>query len=171
MYGRPNDWYIVVSFVDATLVLWVGETVEEMGKESGSLTTKPSLPCSALGNGSRQGGGIGIVQVYPRRVRHIQRGGISQWHVRGIKKMKYASANESKILIALVGGELIYFELDPMSRNLTEAATRDVGSDVCSLDVGAVPGGRSRSLFAAVGCRDSTVRLLSLALRKGSLLE
>jgi hypothetical protein len=37
----------------------------------------------------------------------------------------------------------------------TKAGTRDVGVDVCSLDVGAVTKGKSRSLFAAVGCRDS----------------
>ena len=172
--GKFYDRYIVVSFADATLVLSVGETVEEMGKESGFLTAEPTLACSALGSGGMGGDGGGgrgggIVQVYPGGVRHIQRGSVSQWHVPGIKKIECASANESQILIALVGGELIYFELDPMSGNLMEAATRDVGADVCSLDVGAVPKGKSRSLFAAVGCRDSTVRLLSLA--PGSLLE
>lgn len=165
--GVFYDRYIVVSFADATLVLSVGETVEEIGKESGFLTTEPTLACSALGGSGEQGGGI--VQVYPGGVRHIQRGSVSQWHVPGIKKIECASANEYQILIALVGGELIYFEFDPMSGNLTEAATRDVGADVSSLDVGMVPKGKSRSLFAAVGCRDSTVRLLSLA--PGSLLE
>ena len=165
--GVFYDKYIVVSFADATLVLSVGETVEEMGEESGFLTTEPTLACAALGGSGEQGGGI--VQVYPGGVRHIQRGSVSQWHVPGIKKIECASANESQILIALVGGELIYFEFDPMSGGLTEAATRDVGADVSSLDVGMVPKGKSRSLFAAVGCRDSTVRLLSLA--PGSLLE
>ncbi|KAL7443975.1 hypothetical protein ACHAXH_009885 [Discostella pseudostelligera] len=169
--GKFYDRYIVVSFADATLVLSVGETVEEMGKESGFLLTEPTLACSALGVGGSGDGerGGGIVQVYPGGVRHIQRGSVSQWHVPGIKKIECASANESQILIALVGGELIYFELDPMSGNLMEAGTRDVGTDVCSLDVGVVPRGKSRSLFAAVGCRDSTVRLLSLA--PGGLLE
>ena len=167
--GKCYDRFIVVSFADATLVLSVGETVEEMGKESGFLTAEPTLACSALGSGGGDGRGGGIVQVYPGGVRHIQRGSVSQWHVPGIKKIECASANESQILISLVGGELIYFELDPMSGNLMEAATRDVGADVCSLDVGAVPKGKSRTLFAAVGCRDSTVRLLSLS--PGSLLE
>ncbi|KAL7548666.1 hypothetical protein ACHAWF_011936 [Thalassiosira exigua] len=166
--GKRHDRYIVVSFADATLVLSVGETVEEVGKESGFLTAEPTLACSALGGGAGGSSG-GIVQVYPGGVRHIQRGSVSQWHVPGIKKIECASANDRQILVALVGGELIYFELDPASGNLTEAATRDVGADVCSLDVGAVPRGRERSLFAAVGCRDSTVRLLSLA--PGSLLE
>ncbi len=167
--GIFYDRYIVVSFADATLVLSVGETVEEMGKESGFLLTEPTLACSALGNGGGGERGGGIVQVYPGGVRHIQRGSVSQWHVPGIKKIECASANESQILIALVGGELIYFELDPMSGNLMEVGTKDVGTDVCSLDVGLVPRGKSRSLFAAVGCRDSTVRLLSLA--PGGLLE
>ena len=72
------------------------------------------------------------------------------------------------MIIALAGGEIIYFELDPMSGNLTESATRDIGADVCSLDVGMISKGRSRSLFAAVGCRDQTVRIVSL--EPGNLL-
>ncbi|KAK1747619.1 spliceosome associated factor 3b, subunit 3 [Skeletonema marinoi] len=168
--GKFYDRYIVVSFADATLVLSVGETVEEMGKESGFLTSDPTLACSALGNGDKDGG---IVQVCPGGVRHIRRVNnqvnVSQWSVPGIKKIECASANESQILIALAGGELIYFELDPMSGNLTEACTRDIGTDVCCLDVGPVPKGKSRSLFAVVGSRDSNVRLLSLA--PASLLE
>ena len=35
-----KDRYIVVSFADATLVLSVGDTVEEMGTESGFLTVE-----------------------------------------------------------------------------------------------------------------------------------
>jgi splicing factor 3B subunit 3 len=162
------DRYIVVSFADATLVLAVGESVEEMGRESGFLMTEPTLACSALGGGNGAGGG-GIVQVYPGGVRHIQRGSVSQWHVPGIKKIECASANEYQILVALVGGELIYFEVNPLSGNVTEVGTRDIGADVCSLDVGAVPYGKSRSLFVAVGCRDSTVRLLSLVPGEGML--
>ncbi|KAL9189044.1 hypothetical protein ACHAXT_011534 [Thalassiosira profunda] len=173
--GRQRDRYIVVSFADATLVLSVGDAIEEAGSESGFLLTEPTLACAALGTlGTLGGGGPssssgGIVQVHPGGVRHIQSGAVAQWHVPGIKKIEVASANESQILVALAGGELVYFERDPLSGNLTEAATRDVGADVCALDVGPVPHGKSRSLFAAVGCRDSTVRLLSLA--PGSLLE
>ena len=168
--GKCYDRYIVVSFADATLVLSVGETVEEMGKESGFLTSEPTLACAALGNGDKDGG---IVQVCPGGVRHIRRVNnqvnVSQWSVPGIKKIECASANESQILIALAGGELFYFELDPMSGNLVEALTRDVGTDVCCLDVGPVAKGKSRSLFAVVGSRDSNVRLLSLA--PGTLLQ
>ena len=43
------DAYIIVSFVNATLVLSIGETVEEV-TDSGFLGTTPTLSCSALGN-------------------------------------------------------------------------------------------------------------------------
>lgn len=153
---RRTDRYIVVSFADATLVLSVGETVEEMGKESGFLTNAPTLACSALGHDG------GICQVHPGGVRHIHRGRAKQWHCPGLKRIECASANESQVIIALAGGEVIYFELDPVSGNLTESATRDMGADVCCLDVGVAGKGRARSMFAAVGCRDLTVRIVGL---------
>lgn len=43
------DAYIIVSFVNATLVLSIGETVEEVA-DSGFLGITPTLSCSALGN-------------------------------------------------------------------------------------------------------------------------
>ena len=115
-----KDQYIVVSFADATLVLSVGETVEEVGRESGFLTNAPTLACSALGNDGA------LCQVHPAGVRHIQKGHAKQWHCPGLKRIECASANESQVIIALAGGEVIYFELDPMSGNLTEKATKFV---------------------------------------------
>lgn len=42
------DAYIVVSFVNATLVLTIGETVEEAA-DSGFLATSPTLGCGLIG--------------------------------------------------------------------------------------------------------------------------
>jgi splicing factor 3B subunit 3 len=162
MKGIRKDQYIVVSFADATLVLSIGESVEEVGKESGFLTNAPTLACSALGNDGA------ICQVHPSGVRQIHKGQAKQWHCPGLKRIECASANESQVIIALAGGEVIYFELDPMSGNLTEGATKELGADVCSLSIGTIEKGRSRSLFAAIGCRDQTVRIVSL--KPGSLL-
>ncbi|KAL7567604.1 hypothetical protein ACA910_000200 [Epithemia clementina (nom. ined.)] len=151
-----NDRFIVVSFADATLVLSVGESVEEVGKESGFLTNSPTLACSALGDDGA------LCQVHPAGVRHILRGNTKQWHCPGLKRIECASANRYQVVIALAGGEVIYFELDPLGRSLMESATKDLKADVCCLDVGTIPEGRSRSIFAAVGCRDQTVRIVSL---------
>jgi len=151
------DKYIVVSFADATLVLSVGETVEEVSEgSSGFLTNAPTLACSALSQER------GICQVHPGGVRHIHQGRAKQWHCPGLKRIEMASANESQVLIALAGGEIIYFELDVVSGNLTEASTREMGVDVSCLDVGSIPEKRTRSVFAAVGCLDQSVRIISL---------
>ena len=47
-FADDFDAYIVVSFVNATLVLSIGETVEEV-TDSGFLGTTPTLTCSLLG--------------------------------------------------------------------------------------------------------------------------
>ena len=93
-------------------------------------------------------------------------GNAKQWHCPGLKRIECASANPYQIIIALAGGEVIYFELDPMIQNLKEGASKDLKADVCCLDVGTISTGRSRSMFAAVGCRDQTVRIVSLTTDK-----
>jgi splicing factor 3B subunit 3 len=155
--GIRQDRFIVVSFADATLVLSVGETVEEVGKESGFLTNAPTLACSALGADRSM-----MCQVHPSGVRQIHNGQAKQWHCPGLKRIEIASVNTRQVLIALAGGEVIYFELDSVSGTLTETATCDMGADVSCLDVGTISRGSSRSLFAVVGCRDMTVRVISL---------
>ena len=47
-FTEEFDSYIIVSFVNATLVLSIGETVEEV-TDSGFLGTTPTLSCSLLG--------------------------------------------------------------------------------------------------------------------------
>ena len=49
MLTDEYDAYIIVSFVNATLVLSIGETVEEV-TDSGFLGTTPTLSCSQLGD-------------------------------------------------------------------------------------------------------------------------
>lgn len=156
--SRTIDKYIVVSFADATLVLSIGDTVEEVGRESGFLTNAPTLACAALANDS------GIVQVHPAGVRLISKGVTKQWDCPGLKRIECASVNESQVIIALAGGDLIYFELDPVSGDMIEKVTKNLGlgADVSCLDIGTVQSGRSRSMFASVGFRDQTVKILSL---------
>lgn len=66
-----------------------------------------------------------------------------------------------QVIIALTGGELLYFELDAMGQ-LAETEKREMGADVAALDVGPVPPSRQRSRFLAVGSYDSTIRVISL---------
>ena len=58
------DTYIIVSFINATLVLSIGETVEEI-TDSGFLGTTPTLSTGLMGEDA-------LVQIYPDGIRHIR---------------------------------------------------------------------------------------------------
>ncbi|TPX35307.1 hypothetical protein SmJEL517_g02334 [Synchytrium microbalum] len=149
------DSYIVVSFVNATLVLSIGETVEEV-TDTGFLATTPTLTAGQLGDDA-------LVQVYPQGIRHIRSNRrVSEWKSPGNKAIARAACNQRQVIIALSSGELVYFELD-MTGQLNEfQERREMLSPVTALALGPIPEGRQRSKFVAVGCADTSVRILSL---------
>jgi len=174
---EEEDRYIVISFVDATLFLEIGSNgVEEVSDAAaaGFITNAPTLACGTLGHPSTTSNGTkdsssssssGIVQVHPEGVRHIHQGRANEWRCAGLKKFEHGCVNQFQILVSYrFSGEVIYFELEEASGNLVEVATADVGngSEITCVDLDRVPPGRTRSTFAAVGCRDGTVRILSL---------
>lgn len=97
-----------MSFVNATLVLSIGDTVEEV-TDSGFLGTTPTLCCSSLGDDA-------LVQVYPEGIRHIRADKrVNEWKAPGKKTITKCAVNQRQVVIALTGGELVYFEMDPVS--------------------------------------------------------
>ncbi|XP_078444050.1 spliceosome-associated protein 130 A [Wolffia australiana] len=152
--GDEFDAYIVVSFANATLVLSIGETVEEVS-DSGFLDTTPSLAVSLVGEDS-------LMQVHPNGIRHIREDGrINEWKTPGKKTVVKVGSNRQQVVIALSGGELIYFEMD-ITGQLMEVEKHEMPGDVACLDIAPVPEGRQRSRFLAVGSYDNTIRILSL---------
>lgn len=150
-----RDTYLLVSFINATLVLSIGETVEEV-TNSGFVSNKPTLSVSQLGEDS-------MLQVYAEGIRHIRADKrVNEWKAPAGRTIVRAAANERQVIIALAGGELIYFELD-VTGQLNEFQDRkELHSEVASLALGPVPEGRVRSRFVSVGCMDNSVRILSL---------
>lgn len=153
----PNDdtGVYVVSFVNATLVLTMSESPEEVS-DSGISTTTQTLALQQLGD-------EGVVQVHPHGLRHIRTGGrVNEWRPPKEKTILTAATNARQVILALTGGELVYFELDAHAQ-LAELSNRAVmAAQVTSLCLGGVPAGRVRFPFAIVGCADNTVRTLSL---------
>lgn len=153
-FGDEHDKYIVVSFEDATLVLEVGETVEEVA-ESGFLRDHGSLLVTLLEDNS-------MLQIHQNGIRHVRKfQPVTEWKAPGKKVIEKCAANSRQVVISLAGGEVIYFELSP-SGDLAEKGKLDLGFEVSSLDVGEVPEGRQRFQFLAVGSWDNSVRILSL---------
>ena len=150
------DAYIVLSFVNGTLVLSIGETVEEV-TDTGFLSTASTLAVQQLGEDS-------LIQVHPRGIRHIRADRrINEWPAPQHRSIVAATTNERQVAVALSSGEIVYFEMDPSDGSLAEYdEKREMSGTVTCLSLGEVPEGRVRSQFLAVGCDDSTVRILSL---------
>ncbi|XP_066156832.1 splicing factor 3B subunit 3 [Euwallacea fornicatus] len=148
------DAFIIVSFINATLVLSIGETVEEV-HDSGFQGITPTLACAALADDA-------LVQVYPDGIRHIcadKR--VNEWKA-GKKAIVKCAVNQRQVVIALAGGELVYFEMDPSGTLHEYKERKRMNSDVLCMALGSVAPGEQRSWFLAVGLADSTVRIISL---------
>ena len=150
-----HDSYIVVSFTNnTTLILKVGDTVEQVN-DTGLSATVGTLKVQHLSDDS-------LLQVSTTGMRHIRPDGrVNEWRAPGRRSVTRAATNARQAVIGLSGGEIIYFELSAQGM-LVETEKRDLGSDIASIDVGAVPDGRQRCKFLAVGSYDNTVRVLSL---------
>ncbi|CAO0802797.1 unnamed protein product [Mucor circinelloides] len=147
--------YIVVSFANATLVLSIGETVEEV-QDTGFLTSEPTLAVQQIGDDA-------LLQVHPRGIRHIRAGGrVNEWKTPNGQVIREAATNSRQVVIALSGGELVYFEMDNMGQLNEHQERKQMSSAVSALALGDVPEGRQRSRYLAAGCEDQTVRILSL---------
>lgn len=148
------DKYIVVSFTNATLVLSIGETVEEV-VDSGFFASASTLAVVLLADNA-------LLQVHTNGITHIRPDKRqSQWKPPGKKQIEKATANARQVAISVAGGEIFYFELDAAGQ-LMEMTSSDYGLEIACLDIGEVPEGRVGSPFLAVGFWDNTVRILSL---------
>ena len=149
------DAYIVLSFRSGTLVLSIGETVEEV-TDTGFLSSAPTLAVQQLGDDA-------LIQVHPKGIRHIRADKrVNEWPAPQHRSIVTASTNERQVVVALSSGEIVYFEMDSDGSLAEYDERREMTGTVTCLSLGEVPEGRVRSSFLAVGCDDSTVRILSL---------
>ncbi|KAJ7646963.1 CPSF A subunit region-domain-containing protein [Roridomyces roridus] len=149
------DSYIILSFVNGTLVLSIGETIEEV-QDTGFLSSAPTLAVQQIGADA-------LLQVHPQGIRHVLADRrVNEWRVPPGKTIVSATTNKRQVVVALSSAELVYFELD-LDGQLNEYQDRKaMGSTVLALSMAEVPEGRQRTPFLAVGCEDQTVRIISL---------
>jgi splicing factor 3B subunit 3 len=118
------DSFIIVSFVNATIVLSIGETVEEV-TDSGFLATAPTLSASRIGDDS-------LLQVYPEGIRHIRADKrVNEWKCPGRSVILHATVNETQVVITLSSGELVYFELDRAGQLNEYTERMELQHEVC----------------------------------------
>ena len=150
--GSSFDRYILISFANASLVLSVGEVVNEV-TDSGFDTNSPTIHAGVLANNC-------YIQICQYGIRMIAAGNkVETWQPPG--QISRATSNEKQVAITLKGGILMYFELD-QSGKLKEVEKREMEQEVLCINLSTIPDGRVRCRFLAIGLYDNTVKILSL---------
>ena len=134
------DSYIILSFVNGTLVLSIGETIEEV-QDTGFLSSAPTLAVEQIGADA-------LLQVHPHGIRHVLADRrVNEWRAPDRRTIVAAATNKRQVVVALSSAELVYFELD-LDGQLNEYQDRKaMGSTVLALSIAEVPEGRQRTPF------------------------
>lgn len=162
------DAFILISYPSMTVVLEVGNEVTQCRPGEAGVpafeTAYRTLGAIMLADGA-------ILQIHTRGLRHIQSadGPPSDWPAPEMKQVERCCYNQSQVLLALTGGELVYFEVNANAAEgeppIVEQGTVDLGKEVTSMDLGDVHegSGRHTNAFAAVAFWDDTLQIISLA--------
>jgi len=147
--GDVHDRYIVVSYSNATLILAVGETVEEIF-DSGFETSITSIGVGVVGTDT-------FVQVHLNGIRLIGSDKrVNEWKAK--KQITRCALNSRQVVIALGGGEIVLFEISS-GVELIEVSRFETGSEVSSLSLSKVGEGHQRCRYLAIGTVNNRMRL------------
>jgi len=89
-----------------------------------------------------------FTKIYPQGIRHIRADRrVNEWRTPGNRAIVKATTNKNQVVIALTGGEIVYFELDNQGQLNEYQERRQMNVNVNCLAVGEVPEGRKRAKF------------------------
>jgi splicing factor 3B subunit 3 len=162
------DTLIVLCLLSRTLVLKIGEEVEE-ASNTGFILDTTTL-------GVQQFGEDCIIQIHPRGIRHIQRlefaegeqavgshNQITDWPTPSHRTVVAYAANNRQVAIGLSNGDILYFECDPDGFLAQADDQLALEHTITCLAIPDVPEGSVRSFWLAVGCSDQTIRIYNLS--------
>ena len=153
-----SDSYIVLGLESDTLVLSVGESIEDVPQsQTGFVAGVPTLAVQLMADDA-------LVQVHHQGLRHIRHAGpTNDWEPPVHTYIVAAATNARQIAIGLSNGALVYFEIEDETGTLTEIETgTTMEGSIVAMSFGDVPEGAKRSPFLAVACDSDTpsIRLL-----------
>jgi Mono-functional DNA-alkylating methyl methanesulfonate N-term len=146
--------------VNGTLVLSIGETIEEV-QDTGFLSAAPTLAVQQIGANA-------LLQVHPQGIRHVLADRrVNEWRVPQGKTIVTATTNKRQVVVALSSAELVYFELD-LDGQLNEYQDRKaMGSTVLALSIAEVPEGRQRTPYLVSFHMYVSVVMLTMFIGRG----
>ena len=148
------DKYIVVSFINATLVLGISDKISEI-TNSGFDAKNPSIHVGILNDNS-------FIQVISTGIIHIMKDKKS--FLKANSKIKCACSNSKQVIIGLENNEMLYFEHD--NKQLCKPDIKVLDKEIICVDLSPIMEGRTRSKYVSVGCGDKTIRIFSLEIEQ-----
>ncbi|XP_049849343.1 uncharacterized protein LOC126318446 [Schistocerca gregaria] len=152
------DQYIIVSFASNTLILGIGDTVEEI-KEGDPLYGAFSTNVTTLNIGRLNDDTF--VQITPSGYKHIRHHSYKTWEVPNGHRIVHSCINRRQVVVAVSGGDVHYFELDSTG-NLNRVGSVSLEREVVTMAIQHVPQDRQRGRFLAIADAESKVRIYSL---------
>lgn len=147
--------FMIVSFVNATIALSVGESIEEI-QNTGFRMDLSSVHVGQFYDDS-------FVQVYSSGYRHIKsENRFIEWNAPDGKNVKFAASNSRQLILSTTGGKIYYFECDLSGNLVQHKEVLDLPAEVSCLSIAEVSLDSQRSRFLVIGCNDFTVRIISL---------
>lgn len=155
------DKLIILSFFDGSIILKIGEEVEE-AENSGFLDTVPTLNVHQIGSNT-------IVQVYAIGLKQIFYSKSDEpiksvdWSPPAGIEILFSACTNTQVLLALSNGDVVYFECSPETDALSEHQSRkEFNFSITSIAIGDIPSNRIRAPYGIVTCKDASIHVISL---------
>lgn len=130
----------MLSFVNGTLVLTIGETIEEV-HDTGFISSGPTIAVQQLRDS-------GLLQVHPHGLRHVLPSKVvHDWNCPPGTQVIAATTNKRQVVLALNTAELIYFEVDTDGTLGEFDERKTLPANATCLSIAEVPEGRQRAPF------------------------
>lgn len=147
------DKYLVISFSNSTLVLLIGESIEEVS-DSGFYLSGSTLCVEQMGYST-------LIQAHTNGVFLIKNGDIAnKWFPPAGIKIIAASSTKTQLIVALLNKTIVYFELNDLEA-LEEFYKFELHSTVISMSLGDIAEGKFKSDIAAISCNNQTLHLFT----------
>ena len=165
----PYHKHIVLSFVDATLIMEVGNegSIGE-SKNNDFVRNKKTVFIGETGLLEDRLGDY--LQILPNAVRHIRGGNgnssnskpVEEIHFDGNQEILKVAMNRRQVALGLQGGILVYLEMDHETGSFNEVKRIELGASVTCLAMQEIPRGRQKTSYLAVGTNAEKVILYAL---------
>ena len=148
------DKYLIISFINATLILEIGDKITETNN-SGFDTKNSTILINILSDNS-------YIQIIKTGIIHITKNKKS--FLKSSSNIKCAASNDMQIVIGLENKEVLYFEHE--ENKLLKPDIKVMENEIICMDLSPKPKDRRKSKYLVVGFSDFFIGIFSLEIEQ-----